>query len=160
MVQWYVCFNCIFSELCSRLQMPLTIQQALFVMENFIYPTMQVQITNLSVGFSNRKQRYVRLICLGCRSMGNTDAITGINNDLQIQQQHLSNTQPPTYMEYQMPNPTRIEINCDDRSRVNYRIDRCRSSTDASRCCSSSRAPSRRRCCQGCIRGSKGISPG
>ena len=24
----------------------------------------------------------------------------------------MSNTQPPTYMEYQMPNPTRIEINC------------------------------------------------
>ena len=24
----------------------------------------------------------------------------------------MPNTQPPTYMEYQMPNPTRIEINC------------------------------------------------
>jgi hypothetical protein len=28
-------------------------------------------------------------------------------------QQTSSNTQPPTYMESKMPNPTRIEINCE-----------------------------------------------
>ena len=28
-------------------------------------------------------------------------------------EQHLTSTQPPTYMESKMPNPTRIEINCE-----------------------------------------------